>query len=360
MLLTLRCIALAALVVLFSLAQTNAEEQSQTTETIMNIEPTEALKKASVPFVTLRNKLPESGKFGGQRGALHAGTCTLSFSPIRVLEDLANSAPFYIPDEKIAIDQITESSIDQLLSTIESSAEAAGGSTVVYVHGYNIDFEKSCRHGAVLQRSLGLYDRLLLLSWPADGNVLKYTWDEADLVWSAPFMADFFEELVKRSGNRKIDIVAHSLGARGVFQALIRLACQKIEQFHIGELVFIAPDIDVDIFRHDLPILSRLTERITIYVSENDKALKLSREVHGYPRLGEAGSALTTFEGVETVDISLISLQRLSGHVYHLSNKEVIDDLVSLLHTRLPAEKRPQMQKRVNDGVVYWRLMPEE
>ena len=359
-LLLLRSIALTALAFLFTSAPTHANEHFQTTNTIMNIESTETLKKAAVPFVTLRNKLPGSGQFGGQRGTLHGGICSLSFSPIRVLEDLANAAPFYIPDQKIAIDGITELSIDQLLDTIESSAQTDGGNTVVYVHGYNIDFEKGCRHSAVLQRSLGLNDRLLLFSWPADGNVLKYTWDEADLVWSAPFMADFFEDLVQRSGSRKIDIVAHSLGARGVFQALTRLASQELGQFKIGELILIAPDIDVDIFNHDLPLLNRVVDRITIYVSENDKALKLSKEVHGYPRLGEAGAALTTFEGVETVDISLISLQRLSGHVYHLSNKEVIDDLVSLLHTKLPADKRPRMQQRNHDGVAYWRLMPEE
>jgi len=356
----LRFTALTILVFLYFPARISGEEHAQTNNLVMNSEYTETRKKAAVPFVTLRNKLPGSGNFGGQRGDLHAGICTLSFSPIRVLEDLANAAPFYIPDQKIGIDEISETSVDQLLATIASAAQIDGGSTVVYVHGYNIDFEKGCRHSAVLQRSLGLHDRLLLFSWPADGNVLKYTWDEADLVWSVPFMADFFEKLVRRLGTSKIDIIAHSLGARGVFQALTRLAYQRLEKFKIGELIFIAPDIDIDIFNHDLPLLNRLAERITIYVSENDKALKISKEVHGYPRLGEAGAALTTFDGVETVDISLISLQRLSGHVYHLSNKEVIDDLVALLHTKLPADKRPRMQKRNHDGIAYWRLMPEE
>ena len=60
------------------------------------------------------------------------------------------------------------------------------GNVVIYIHGYKIDFEKSCRRSAVFQRALGLQDRLLLFSWPADGNMLKYTWDEADLIWSVP------------------------------------------------------------------------------------------------------------------------------------------------------------------------------
>lgn len=315
-------------------------------------------KTASIPYVTLRNRSAENGAFGGQRGRLHAGTCMASFSPIRVLEELADSAPFYIPDEKIEIVEINELSVSDLLNGLEASAKTEGGSTVVYIHGYNIDFTKGCRHSSILQRSLGLHDRLLLFSWPADGNVFKYTWDEADLLWSVPHMADFFEDLARRTGPGNTDIVAHSLGARGAFQALTRIAFLNPDQELFGELVLIAPDIDVDTFRHDLPMLQNIVNRVTIYVSENDKALKLSREVHGYPRLGEAGTSLTTFEGVETIDISLISLQRISGHVYHLSNKAVIDDLALLLRANTPADDRPGMERREQAGITYWQMMP--
>lgn len=173
-------------------------------------------------------------------------------------------------------------------------------------------------------------------------------------------MADFFEDLVGKSGYGRTNIVAHSLGARGAVQALTRLAYQKHDRPLLDELVLIAPDIDTDIFRHDLPLLKQVVNRITIYVSENDKALKLSREVHGYPRLGEAGDALTVFEGVDTIDISLLSLQRLSGHVYHLSNKEVIDDLELLMHSKYPADKRPRLEKINRNGAVYWQLLPDE
>lgn len=314
--------------------------------------------QTTIPFVTLRNRIAETGSFGGQRGILHAGTCGVSFSPIRVLEELADSAPFYIPDERIEIGEISECSASRLLDDIEAATREEGGSTVVYIHGYNIDFEKGCRHSAVLQRSLGLHDRLLLFSWPADGNLFKYTRDEADLVWSVPYMADFFEDIASRTGAGNTDIVAHSLGARGAFQALTRLACREHDKVLFGELILIAPDIDIDMFRHDLGLLKKMVKRITVYVSENDKALKLSREVHGYPRLGEAGGALTTFAGVETIDISLISLQRISGHVYHLSDKEVIDDLGLLLKTGAPAARRPRMQRREHEGLTYWRMVP--
>jgi esterase/lipase superfamily enzyme len=352
-------IILAILTALLFTTSVSASENDQAPGDEMHADRAAKLEKtATIPFLTLRNKSTGKGTFGGRRGRPHAGTCVVSFSPIRVLEDLADSAPFYIPDEKIETIEINEFSASDLLNGLETSAKTEGGNTVVYIHGYNIDFEKGCRHSAVLQRSLGLHDRLLLFSWPADGNVLKYTWDEADLLWSVPYMADFFEDMSRRTGPGNTDIVAHSLGARGAFQALTRIAWQNHDKALFGELVLIAPDIDVDMFRHDLPLLKKIVNRITVYVSENDKALKLSREVHGYPRLGEAGTSLTTFEGVEMIDISLISLQRISGHVYHLSNRDVIDDLGLLLRTNTPADKRPRMERREQAGISYWRMMP--
>ena len=351
------------MILVFSLKGTSANNNQTLSNEMATTETGQIVENIPISFVTLRNKIDNNSSsdiFGGQRGHLHTGICTVSFSPIWGLEKLANSAPFYIPDEKIEINDISESSIDKLLYEIETFARKDDGNIVVYIHGYNIDFEKGCRHSAVLQRSLGLHDRLLLFSWPADGNMLKYTWDEADLVWSVPYMADFFEDLVSNSGYGRTDIVAHSLGASGAVQALTRLAYQKHDRPLLGELVLIAPDIDADIFRHDLPLLKRVVNRITIYVSENDKALKLSREVHGYPRLGEAGDALTVFEGVETIDISLLSLQRLSGHVYHLSNKVVIEDLELLLHSKSPADKRPRLEKMEHEDMPYWQLLPEE
>lgn len=336
----------------------------ETTGIDMSISDTQQTgENYQVSFVSLRNRTESGGVsdyFGGQRGTLRAGNCTVSFSPIWGLEELANSAPFYIPDEKIDVIAIQEKPIDELLDEIEAFSKDNDGNIILYIHGYNIDFEKGCRHSAVLQRSLGIHDRLLFFSWPADGNVLKYTWDEADLVWSAPHMADFLQQMVNRTGHGKIDIVAHSLGARGVVQALTRLSYKEQPGVLLDNLVLIAPDIDTDIFRHDLPLLKRVINRITIYVSENDKALKLSREVHGYPRLGEAGDSLSTFAGVETIDISSLSLQRISGHVYHLSNQEVIEDLKVLLHTKALPDQRSVLQKLEKDGLPYWQLLPGE
>jgi len=314
----------------------------------------------AVPYVTLRNRTDSARPpeyFGGSRGQSSAGICTVSFSPIWGLDGIAESAPFYIPDESIELTGLEEVKLDRLFTAISQFPQMNNGNIVIYIHGYKIDFDKSCRRSALFQRALGLHDRLLLFSWPADGNMLKYTWDEADLVWSVPHIAQFIKEVVSRAGKRKVDVVAHSLGGRGAVQALARLAYNTSAPPILNELVLIAPDIDTDIFRQELPVIKSAVNRVTVYVSENDKALQLSHEVHGYPRLGEAGDNLTVLEGVETIDISGIGKRRMSGHLYHLFNQEVIEDLRQLLHTGQGASQRPSLKTANHENLPYWQMV---
>lgn len=318
-----------------------------------------AERPVSVPFVTLRNRTEGSSPeeyFGGARGEPRAGVCTVAFSPIRGLGELAEAAPFYIPDETAALTAVRETPLEQFFSGVESYLQGSKGNIVIYIHGYNVDFEKGCRRSAIFQRSLGLHDRVLLFSWPADGNMLKYTWDEADLMWSVPYLARFIDEIAKRGGRGRVDVVAHSLGARGAVQALARMAYRESADSILNELVLVAPDIDSDIFRQELPLVRKTVRRITVYASDNDKALKVSHDVHGYPRLGMAGEYLTVLTDVETIDVSPLETRRFSGHIYHLFNPEVTEDLTRLLRTGEPADQRPGLQAAESDGLPFWRL----
>lgn len=321
----------------------------------------EKKERIEVAFVTLRNRTGDEDPakfFGGNRGEMQAGICRVTFSPFWGLEDLANSVPFYIPDEKIELTNIRRLRLANLYREVENFSRDRSGNLVLYFHGYNIDFEKSCRRSALFQRALGLNERLLLFSWPADGNMLKYTWDEADLVWSVPYMASFLDELSARIGSARLDVVAHSLGARGVVQALVRMAYREQKDPILNELILIAPDIDADIFQHELPRLSTVARRITVYVSDNDRALRLSQEVHGYRRLGQAGDQLRILDGIEMVDISALNNRRISGHLYHLFNPEVIEDLIELLDQGKPADQRTLLMRSSRNGLPYWRLVP--
>ena len=139
---------------------------------------------------------------------------------------------------------------------------------------------------------------------------------------------------------------------------MLQLLSRKDNQKRINELVFLAPDIDADVFRSAFPELKKIVNRISLYSSGNDQPLRLSNEVHGYPRLGEAGENLVVLKGMDTIDVSMTGGREMTGHLYHLYNDTVRADLASLLSYGKDVSMRPNMKKLKKDGLPYWKLLP--
>lgn len=165
------------------------------------------------------------------------------------------------------------------------------------------------------------------------------------------------EKLSRIYGPERLNIVAHSLGARGVFRVM-QLISRKDNRKHVNELVFMAPDIDADVFRLAFPDLKKIAHRITLYSSENDQPLRLSNEVHGNPRLGEAGENLVVIKGMDTIDVSISGGREVTGHLYHLYNDVVRADLGLLLSNGKTTASRPNMKLLHKDDLPYWMLLP--
>jgi esterase/lipase superfamily enzyme len=85
---------------------------------------------------------------------------------------------------------------------------------------------------------------LALFSWPSLGTPLRYAEDETNVRWSVPEIEAFVRRLVERSPTGQVDLVAHSLGARGLLDALENLACELRPRVPIRQLVLVAPDRD--------------------------------------------------------------------------------------------------------------------
>lgn len=313
----------------------------------------------TVPFLTLRNKTGSedaSEYFGGKRSSLQAGYCEHSRTPIDSLKSIAEKAPFYIPDEIVRLDSIGELSVEELWQRIDSKSN--GYSPVLYMHGFYISFERGCRRALILKESLDLEGRFVLFSWPSDGAILNYTQDEADLYWSVHPLRGVLDEMISRFGAGNTNLVAHSLGTRGIMLALVLMAqTQQHEKPLFNQVVLIAPDIDVGIFKQYLPLIRPLAQNITVYVSDKDSPLALSRQVHGYPRLGEAGEHLDGLTDVEIIDLSHIPSRAPSGHVYHLYQSLVTEDFDQLINQNKPAAQRVNL-KQVKEN--QWRLQKAE
>ena len=312
-----------------------------------------AVRGWEVPYLTLRDRTDADDPrdiYGSERSDLKAGWCRVRELDLSVFTPLADSAPPFMREEFLRVDQVREKDSAVVLGTLQSTADASA--PLVYVHGYNISFEKGCRRAVLLQKNANLAGRFLWFSWPSDGALAYYTHDEADLYWSVPDLADTIIELERRFGGGGADVVGHSLGARGVVLALYDVA-NRHPDIRLGEIVLIAPDMDFEIFQRILPRISPIAENITVYVSTGDRPLALSAQLHGYPRLGEAGNDVSRLAGVEVIDLSDLPADSPTGHLYHLYSKDAGDDLSQLLNEGKQAAARRNL---IRSGSNIWRL----
>ena len=314
----------------------------------------------SVWFATNRKReAAESAAdtYTGGRGRPHFGRCTVGFTPIPVMNRIAPEVSFHVPTEKRELRKAELFDEAKFWEGLRNAvAKTESGSLVLFVHGYNYNFEKTCGMAVEMQRALSGKAVVLMFSWPSNGAPTDYVSDQADVEWSVPFLADLIGQLGDRLGGDNVQVLAHSLGSRGATFALQRLRSNGGRQPAISRLILLAPDFDSQTFVDMLPEISPMAGGITLYASENDTPLKASRKLSGYPRLGEAGEYLTVVKGMETIDVSPAGLYQILGHEYFYFNPRVTADLVALLVGGKPPGERPGLRRKARDGIPYWEI----
>ncbi len=241
----------------------------------------------------------------------------------------------------------------RLQGTIGKSGEKE---LMVFVHGFNVSFHDAALRTGQLAYDLGLDGAPVLYSWPSMGSVKKYTVDEGSVEWTVPHLEGFLRELSERSGAKSIYLIAHSMGNRALTRALERIALKMKADAKapFRQIVLTAPDVDAGVFADLAQNFRRAGERVTLYASSNDEALKISKRVHGYQRAGETAPDVLIVPGVDTIDVSSVDTSFL-GHSYFGDNCSVIADLMRLLRKREPPERRTGLAKKQKAAnLSYW------
>ena len=171
---------------------------------------------------------------------------------------------------------------------------AADGRVLVYVHGFRETFYTSSRDTAQIARLANFTGPVIQYSWPSQGALLKYPVDETNMYWDERNFRKFLMQLAQLQSTKEIILVSHSLGARLVLPSVehVDRNASNGDSSMISNIILVSPDVDTQDFERDATeeILSarrvRNDRRITVYASLNDRALSLSDDIHGYPRLG--------------------------------------------------------------------------
>lgn len=310
-----------------------------------------------IPYITLRDRTGSSDPddfYGQDRSDMKSGHCFVDVRGLDILSTAAEISPIRIPEEILRVEAIEEAPRDELWKELDETRQER--KPALYVHGFFISFEKGCRRAVSFTQNTGMDGAFMWFSWPSDGNLLNYARDEVDMYWSVPDLAETILEMQEVFGEEQYNLVGHSLGTRGLFLSLYHLS-ESNPKVEVDNVILMAPDIDFEIFRKLLPRVVDLANRITIYTGPSDRPLALSRQLHGYERLGESGNDVALLQGVEIIETDDLPNSSPSGHLYHLYSDEVGADLNLILTESLGAAERPNLRQI---GENRWALIPEE
>jgi esterase/lipase superfamily enzyme len=299
--------------------------------------------------------------FGGDRGDLEGGICTVSIPEDHEIGHFESPSLLHLdfkanPQRHIVLTEVAPSAADRFYKDMRNCvSRSSRKEALVFVHGYNVTFSDAVRRVAQIAFDLKFDGAAVVFSWPSQGKLSGYTIDETNVEWTVSHLKRFLSEVAARSGAERVHLVAHSMGNRALASALKDLSREpRTRRPKFGEVVLTAPDIDADLFQRDIaPAIVRIAERVTLYASSNDEALKASQEVHGYPRAGDTDNELVIVPGVDTIDVSAVDTSLL-GHSYYGSNGTVLSDLFDLLHENRPPDERQWLRTQYLGSTKYW------
>jgi esterase/lipase superfamily enzyme len=241
----------------------------------------------------------------------------------------------------------------------EALAEGNPGErrALVFIHGFNVSFEQAAVRAGQIAADLKVPGISAFYSWPSKGNVLSYSADEATMEASEGQITDFLTRFANDSGAERVDILAHSMGNRGLLRSLQRIMQQAAQAGRVpfGQLLLAAPDIDAAVFRDLANAYAQVAQRTTLYVSSKDKALAASGILHDYPRAGYT-PPVTVMQGIDTIEVSNIDLTFL-GHGYYAAARDLLHDMHNLiLHDSPPKSRLGLITANTPDGQIYWKI----
>ena len=314
-----------------------------------------------VLFGTDRNltDATEPGKmFGFERGDVSYGVCTVSLPFDHRIGELER--PVFKEDSTEHIVLIDVSLYDRQAFFTEVKRfvnRSADKQLLLFVHGYNMTFEKAAHNMAQMVSDLGFEGCPVLYSWPSRGKVSGYPADETSVRWSKNKLKRFLEDIAEMSGAKGIYLLAHSMGNRIVTDAFLELIEERQDlKHHFSALLLVAPDIDSGIFRRDIAdSLVRSGSLVTIYVSSEDKALKASHRIHGFPRVGGVEGTPLIVPEIETIDATGVDTSFL-GHSYFNRSRSVLSDIYYIINEDLRADERFSLEAVDTTDGRYWRF----
>jgi esterase/lipase superfamily enzyme len=291
---------------------------------------------------------------------IHYGTLIVSIPKTHKFGSIGSSWVYRLvtwQDDRLKIEHIQPDKFGNFFSDMQyklSTRQPGERTALVYIHGYNTTFEEAAIRAAQIGFDLKVEGVTTFFSWPSSGETHKYWADEATIGASEPFLEEFLRRILLESGAEEVNVIAHSMGNRGLLRVMQNLSKDPTMKF--GQIILAAPDVDTRLFENLAVAYPKVSDRTTLYVSSKDLALKGSGIIHDYPRAGFK-PPITVVNGITTIEVSDIDLTVL-GHRYFAEAAAVLYDMYQLMASNSDPEQRIRLTHARNaDGELYYRII---
>jgi esterase/lipase superfamily enzyme len=195
-----------------------------------------------------------------------------------------------------------------------------------FVHGYNTDLVAAVLRTAQFKHDSGFAGIPVVFSWASRGRTLDYVYDLNSALYARDDLLAT-AELVASTRTEGLNIVAHSMGSFLTVEAMRQdqLRGGFNNSGKIRTIVLASPDIDADVFAKQLQPFPKSERKFYVLISENDKALAVSRRIAGgVDRVGdEPGSELAKL-GVTVIDLTKIDDTSSLNHTKFASSPDIV------------------------------------
>lgn len=270
-------------------------------------------------FVATQRERDEQGWFSGERAQqISFMDVGVSIPPERDAGSLPRrNGPDPDPQRHFAItgrqDHADASAFTHAIRNTLQQLPVNERDVLIYVHGYNNTFVDGLFRVAQMQTDFELPGIAVHYSWPSAANPLGYTYDRDSVLYSRDGLEQMLRT-VSAANPRKIVLVGHSLGTMLVMETMrqIEIASPGWTDRHIGGVVLVAPDLDVDLFNAQSQRFTTLPDPFVIFTSSRDRALQLSRRLNGsVSRLG----GLQDAEAIGDLPVTLVDVSEFASGV---------------------------------------------
>lgn len=305
--------------------------------------------------------------YGGDRGELELGTAVVSIPPRHMPGAIERPSIWTFtfredPARHVVLHSVTPGESDAVFGEMrEQLGETGADSAFVFVHGFNVPFFEAAQRTAQMAYDMNFDGVPILYSWPSRASLLSYIADTAVVNLSGRRLTMFLEDVVKKSGARRIHLIAHSMGNRALTDALELFALRhEGEPPAFDQVLFTAPDLDAGLFAAMAETIRPVAHRLTLYASDKDWALAVSRKLHGdAARAGQGGRNILHSGVVDSIDMTSIGEDMLM-HSYYANNPSALTDILALMWRDAGPAERCGMTEVKSENGSFWEYRPDE